>query len=146
MPQPRHILVRGPNWTGDLIMASPGFRALRAGFPKARIVLHVQEDLAPLVAGSSWFDEIVPLRSHQGGLPAQWREARALREIGPFDLGLCLVDSFSAALVMRLAGVRHIVGYRRGWRRALLHESIPTGFLPVFTIQYAHVLIICFDQ
>ena len=125
MPQPRHILVRAPNWTGDLIMASPGFRALRAGFPEARIVLHIQEGLAPLMAGAPWFDEWVPVRSYRRGLSAQWREARALRARGPFDLGLCLPDSFAAALEMRLAGVRHIVGYRRGWRRALLHESIP---------------------
>ena len=140
MPQPRHILVRAPNWTGDLIMASPGFRALRAGFPQARIVLHVQEGLAPLVAGSPWFDEVVPVRSHRRGLRSQRREARALREIGPFDLGLCLVDSFSAALVMRLAGVRHIVGYRRGWRRALLHESIPLPSEETILAREKHVL------
>ena len=36
MSQPQEILVRGPNWTGDLIMATPGFRALRSGFPGAR--------------------------------------------------------------------------------------------------------------
>ena len=33
MRSPREILVRSPNWMGDLIMATPGFRALRAGFP-----------------------------------------------------------------------------------------------------------------
>jgi hypothetical protein len=30
MSQPQEIFVRGPNWTGDLIMATPGFRALRS--------------------------------------------------------------------------------------------------------------------
>ncbi len=124
MQQPRHILVRGPNWTGDLIMASPGFRALRAGFPEARIVLHVQAGLAPLVDGSPWFDEIVPVGSHRQGPLAHWREGRALRVRGPFDLGICLPDSFAAALVMRFAGVKRVIGYRRGWRRWLLHDAI----------------------
>jgi heptosyltransferase-2 len=125
MQQPRHILIRGPNWTGDLIMASPGFRALRAAFPEARIILHVQAGLAPLVDGSPWFDEIVPVGSYQQGPLAHWREGRSLRAHGPFDLGICLPDSFAAALVMRFAGVRRVLGYRRGWRRWLLHDAIP---------------------
>ncbi len=121
---PRSILVRGPNWTGDVIMATPGFRALRAGFPDARIVLQIQSGLRDLVAGAPWFDEVVPVTSHRQGPLAQWREARVLRALGPFDLGLCLPDSFAAAFVMRMAGIRHIVGYRRGWRRVLLHQLV----------------------
>jgi heptosyltransferase-2 len=124
MKQPKQILIRGPNWTGDLIMATPGFRALRAGYPQARITLHLRPSLVPLLVGAPWFDEVLPLTSHAGGFPALLSEARSLRPRG-FDLGLCLPDSFSAALLMRAAGVAHIVGYRRGWRGALLHQSVP---------------------
>ena len=123
--RPKSVLVRGPNWTGDLIMATPGFRALRAGLPDARIVLQVRENLAPLVEGAPWFDEVVGVPSYRSGPVAQWRDAQALRARGPFDLGLCLPDSFAAAFVMRLAGVRRIVGYRRGFRSALLHTAVP---------------------
>ena len=123
--RPQSVLVRGPNWTGDLIMATPGFRALRAGLPDARIVLQVRENLAPLVAGAPWFDTVVGVPSYRSGPLEQWREAQALRRHGPFDLGLCLPDSFAAAFVMRLAGVRRIVGYRRGFRSALLHTAVP---------------------
>jgi len=122
---PASILVRAPNWTGDVIMASPGFRAVREGFPDARIVLQIRAALRDLVAGAPWFDDIVPVTSHRRGPFAQWREARALRAHGPFDLGICLPDSFAAAFVMRLAGVRRLVGYRRGWRRWLLDRAVP---------------------
>ena len=61
MPEPQEILVRGPNWTGDLIMATPGFRALRLGFSEARLTLHLRADLLPLVSGAPWFDEVLPL-------------------------------------------------------------------------------------
>jgi heptosyltransferase-2 len=124
MENPREILVRGPNWTGDVIMATPGFRALRAGFPDARITLQLHRSQVPLVRGSPWFDEIVPL-SHGGRGWAALREARALGRLRGFELGLCLPDSFSAALLMRAAGVRHIVGYARNARSALLHRAVP---------------------
>lgn len=121
----REILVRGPNWTGDLIMATPGFRALRAGFPDARITLLLRPELQPLVDGAPWFDAVWPLASHRRGAAALLREARALRRSARFDLGLCLPDSFESALLLRLAGVRRSVGYARGPRRALLHEAVP---------------------
>ncbi|MDH3685178.1 MAG: glycosyltransferase family 9 protein [Myxococcales bacterium] len=125
MENPREILVRGPNWTGDVIMATPGFRALRAGFPEARITLHLRESQVPLLRGASWFDEIVPLRAQAGRGWAPIREARALGRGRAFDLGVCLPDSFSSALSMRVAGVRHIVGYGRNGRSLLLHRAVP---------------------
>ncbi len=124
MTQPQEILVRGPNWTGDWIMATPGFRALRAGFPEARITLQVRSGLEPLASGAPWFDAVAPVSSYGQGALALAREARSLRGTR-FDLGLCLPDSFSSALLMRLGGVREIVGYQRGWRRALLHRAVP---------------------
>src|SRR5262245_1467775 len=121
----REILVRGPNWTGDLIMATPGFRALRAGFPEARITLHVRAGLRPLLDGAPWFDAVLAVESYRRAPAAMLREARALRRRARFDLGLCLPDSFESALLMRAAGVRHVVGYARGGRRALLHQAVP---------------------
>jgi heptosyltransferase-2 len=79
MGLPQDILIRGPNWTGDWVMASPGFRALRAGFPASRITLHVRPELAPLAAGAPWFDAVVPLTSYRRGLAATLREGRARR-------------------------------------------------------------------
>jgi heptosyltransferase-2 len=122
------ILVRGPNWTGDLVMATPGFRALRAGFPAARITLQVAAKLAPLLAGAPWFDALVPLGSGETGRQALVRDGLALRRRARFDLGLCLPDSIESALLMRVAGVRRIVGYARGLRGPLLHQrvAVPT--------------------
>ena len=67
MTEPREILVRGPNWAGDLAMATPGFRALRAAHPAARIRLVLRAGLEPLVAGAPWFDEVLPFTAWRRG-------------------------------------------------------------------------------
>ena len=76
----RNILVRAPNWTGDLVMATPGFRALRAGFPAASITLHVRESMVPLLAGAPWFDEVLPLTSYHRGPAALLRAKGVIRK------------------------------------------------------------------
>jgi heptosyltransferase-2 len=139
---PRSILVRAPNWLGDAVMATPAFRALRAGFPSAHLALHLRREHFDLFEGSPWFDELVSLRSTGERGASAITEGLALRERG-FELGLCLPDSFSAALLMRAAGVRRIVGYGRGWRRALLHQLVsspPATFGRLLIPRERHVL------
>jgi heptosyltransferase-2 len=129
--------VRAPNWAGDVVMATPGFRALRAAHPRARIAVHLRAALATLVAGAPWFDEVIPLASYHRGTSALLREAFALRE-RRFDLGVCLPDSFSAALLFRCAGVRKVAGYDTQGRRMLLDVAAPAP--PAMIARERHVL------
>jgi heptosyltransferase-2 len=123
--------VRAPNWAGDVVMATPGLRALRAGRPGAHIAVHVKAGLAPLLRGAPWADELLPLVSAGRGPAALVREGLALRP-RRFELGLCLPDSFSSALLMRCAGVERVVGYARQGRRPLLDVAVaaPSGLVP----------------
>ncbi|MCU0670096.1 MAG: lipopolysaccharide heptosyltransferase II [Myxococcota bacterium] len=127
----RNIVVRAPNWAGDVVMATPGFRALRAAFARARIAVQIRPGLAPLLAGAPWFDEVLPLASYHRGAAALLREGFALRRRPRFDLGVCLPDSFAAALLLRCAGVRRIVGYATQARAALLDVAVrsPSGWI-----------------
>jgi heptosyltransferase-2 len=118
-------------------MATPGFRALRAAFPRARIAAHARPAFAPLVAGAPWFDEVIPLASYHQGARALLREGFALRG-RRFDLGVCLPDSFSAALLFRVAGVRKVAGYDTQGRRALLDVAVAAP--PAMTARERHVL------
>ncbi len=123
MHQFKNILVRGPNWTGDVVMATPGLRALRARFPQARITVQLRPGLEPLLAGAPWIDAVTSVRSYHKGLRAMFAEARSLRA-QHFDLGVLLPDSFSSAFLMRLAGVPEILGYARGGRSGLMTQKV----------------------
>jgi heptosyltransferase-2 len=121
--EPARILVRLPNWTGDVVMATPALRALRARHPDAHITAHVRAGLAPLLAGLPFVDATLPVCSWRGSAIALWREGLALRDPG-FDLGICLPDSWSSALLMRAAAVRNVAGYRRAGRGWLLDHAV----------------------
>jgi heptosyltransferase-2 len=77
------------------------------------LVVHVTEQLAPLVAMAGIRAELLPLRGRHRVLRAV-RELRARRP----EAGVLLTPSFSAALILRLAGVparRGTSTDRRGW-------------------------------
>ncbi|MAI77466.1 MAG: lipopolysaccharide heptosyltransferase II [Deltaproteobacteria bacterium] len=123
-PQQLEIVVRGPNWLGDLVMSTPGLRSLRKGFPHARITLQVRPGLEDLLKGSTLIDQIQPVQSYHKGMGAMWAEAQRQRKDGRFDLGICLPDSFSSALLMKLSGVGKVVGYARSGRTFLLDQAV----------------------
>lgn len=121
----RRIVVRCPNWLGDVVMSTPGLCALRARYPDAWIVAHAPITLVPLLAGNAHVDEVWPVHSRGGGGKGWWRDVAMLRA-GGFDLGLAIPESISSALLMRLGGVTRVVGFGRDRvRRALLHEVVP---------------------
>lgn len=122
---PETILIRAPNWVGDVVMATPAFRAVRNNFPSARISLLIKKYAKPLIDDSPWFDEVIeydPGGEHQGvrgflRLVGRLRRSR-------FDLALILVNSLRGAIEARLAGARRRVGYDRNGRRMLLTDAV----------------------
>jgi len=123
---PERILVRAPNWIGDVVMATPAFRAVRTAFPAARVSLLIKKYARAIVNDSPWFDEVIeydPAGAHRGlrGFLRLVRELRRRR----FDLALVLVNSMRGAVEARLAGARRRVGYDRAGRRLLLTDAVP---------------------
>lgn len=133
------IIVRCPNWVGDVVMATPALRALRQNFPEAHITILLRTPLLKILEGAPWFDEALTLEGPKGwqGIRSLLPVARILRS-KRFDLGLLLTNSFSSALLFWLGGVRRRVGYSRDWRDWMLTDALPRAqkdgkFLPTYT-------------
>src|ERR1051326_919632 len=82
----KRILIRGPNWVGDSVLAVPAMKAVRAQFPDVEITLLVR----PWVAGvftSAPFVNHVWSEPRPKGL-SEWRRiTRAIRDRN-FDLAI----------------------------------------------------------
>lgn len=136
------IAVFCPNLVGDAVMATPTFRALRRGFPDARLIGLIKPQIAATIAGNPWFDEILPFapkaRSHEHRSAAVIRRLRGER----IDLAVLLPNSFRSAAMAWLGGARRIVGYARGGRSLLLTDRLVPSrndrgeFTPVPIVEY----------
>lgn len=107
-------------------MSLPALRAVRERFPEARITVLAKPWVAALYEGERAIDRVIPLEGAAGvrDLALKWRLARRLRR-ERFDLAVLFPNSFESAVVVRLAGIHHIVGYKRDARGPLLTQSIP---------------------
>lgn len=126
----RPLVVRLPNWVGDVVMALPALEHLQAsGF-------------APVLVGKGWARALLaghgwPVHPHRGTLRERItllrRLGRALRADGAglaasdadragID-ALLLTNSFSSALEARLAGLRAL-GFATDGRRWLLARAV----------------------
>jgi heptosyltransferase-2 len=120
--EPRNILIRAPNWVGDIVMATGSFADLRCAFPQARITVLLRPGREKILEGSPDHDRILLDRARNSPLGV-WRLARELRR-ERFDLALIYSTSFPAALVPWLAGVPRRVGYRANLRGAFLTDPL----------------------
>ena len=120
-----HVLVRTPNWLGDIVMALPVFAALRAHFAGDLLAAGVPRAFAPLLSAVPAVDQVVPLhRAGRRGWRALDAEADALRR-GGFDLAVLLPNSFGSAWAAWRAGIPERWGFAAQWRRGLLTRAVP---------------------
>jgi len=124
--QPDHIhrvVVRLPNWLGDVVMAVPALRELRRVLPDAHLTLVSRPGAADIFVEADFVDEVMVY--DRTGLGSAWTQARQWRR-RRFDLALIFQNAFEAAAIARLSGVPVRIGYRTDRRGALLTHPLPS--------------------
>jgi len=116
------IVVRTPNWIGDVLMSFPAIESLARGLPEAEIWIAAHPWVKDLFVGTDYADRILPIRPPKN-LRDLGRTAAILRS-GRFDAGLLLTNSFASALLFRRANIPERWGYRRDGRGPLLTKGV----------------------
>ncbi len=118
------ILVFCPNLVGDTAMATPSFRALRLGYPAARIVAVIKPKIAATLDGGGWFDDRIGFDpKSKRAEERSWAVIRRLRSERP-DIAVLFPNSYRSALMARVSGAKRRVGYDRGGRGWLLTDRL----------------------
>ncbi len=117
----RNILVRAPNWVGDLVMATGSFRDLRKNFPRARIAILLPPSRVPILEGAEYYDRLIP---DPGSSPAAILKLSGKLLRGNFDIALIYPNSFRTALVPFLGGIQERIGFCGDFIRCLLLTRI----------------------
>jgi len=119
--QPPRILVRGVNWLGDAVMATPALQRLREAQPASHISLLTHEKLADLWQGHPSIDSAITFAPSE----TIWSIASRLRK-EKFDTALVLPNSPRSALEVWLARIPQRTGYARIWRNWFLTQAVPS--------------------
>lgn len=125
MSEPQNILVRMPNWIGDLIMATPVLTDLRNAFPKASITAMCKAPLCELLQEDKAIDELFCFTKPANDfVRRQERDIIVKIQTGKYDVGVLTTNSFSSAWWFWLGGVKRRIGYSAHFRRFLLTDPL----------------------
>ncbi len=123
--QPHNIVVRMPNWIGDLVMATPILSDLRTAFPKAHITAMCRSPICELLKEAPEIDELFCFSKASGfGRRSEKRSVIEKLRQGKFDLGILLTHSFSSAWWFWQGKIARRIGYDCNGRKLLLTDSI----------------------
>lgn len=121
------ILIRLPNWLGDVVMALPIIRALKTRYPIAVIDVVIKENLKDIMVLSKEVNDIIPFSKEQyKGLSGIRKFGKELKANHNYDIYISCPNSFSAALMGYYSGAKQRVGYKTEFRKFLLTDALST--------------------
>lgn len=120
-----NILVRMPNWIGDLVMATPVLTDLRKAFPESSITAMCRSPICELLREDASLDELFCFTKPTNNFLKREEKRDIISKMkgGKYDLGILLTNSFSSAWWFWQGGVKRRIGFASNLRSFLLTDS-----------------------
>ncbi len=118
----RRILIVGPSWVGDMVMAQSLFMQLKTNGPCEIDVLAPEWSL-PILARMPEVSRgvVMPLGHGKLELGTRWRLGKSLGTVG-YDQAIVLPNSLKSALIPAFAGIPQRTGFRGEMRYFLIND------------------------
>jgi heptosyltransferase II len=124
LSQPQNILIRLPNWLGDMVMATAFVKALQQQYPIATIDVIAKKGIDFLL---DYFPEYnhhyIFNKEEYKGIRGAFKFGKQIKQQKNYDIFFCLPDSFSSAVMAFAVGAKKKVGYKKELRSILLTNS-----------------------
>jgi ADP-heptose:LPS heptosyltransferase len=118
------VLVRLPNWLGDMVMSVGFIHQLSAVYPGAEVSVIARKGLHDLLRFfPPMHHQFVFDRAEYGGFKGQRAFGKLIAEKESFDLFFSLPDSFSSALIGYTSGAPKRAGFKKELREMLLTHT-----------------------
>ncbi|MDT8390279.1 MAG: lipopolysaccharide heptosyltransferase II [Lentisphaeria bacterium] len=115
------LLVRSPNWLGDILMCMPAVYKMRGCLPAgARLFVLCPQGLSPVWEAADWVDTVIPFTGKRVTGPSK-KAARDLRA----GVGVVMPNSFGSAWDLVAAGIPVRIGRGGRGRSLLLTHRLP---------------------
>lgn len=134
------IIIRLPNWLGDLVMSTAFVKAVKEAYPDASIDLVTKKGIDFLLDHFPEHNQrFVFDKNEFKGLSGAWKFGKQLSK-HKYDIFFCLPDSLSSAVMALASAAKKIVGFKKEMRSFLLTHSYakPIGMHRVE--EYVHLL------
>lgn len=120
---PEKVLVIGPSWVGDMVMAQALFKLLRHQNPEVIIDVVAPAWSEPLLARMPEIHRtvVMPIRHGELGLSKRFHMGRELRA-EEYQRAIVIPRSMKSALVPYFANIPVRTGFRGEWRYGLLND------------------------
>jgi heptosyltransferase II len=117
------ILIVGPSWVGDMIMAQGLYRALKAAIPTAEIDVLAPAWSAGILARMPEVRRVIDMPLGHGRFGWGARRALGLSLRGQYERAIVLPNSWKSALVPWFARVPQRTGFVGEFRYGLLNDA-----------------------
>lgn len=121
---PMNILIRLPNWLGDMVMSTAFVKAVNNHYPHATIDLVAKKGIDFLL---DYFpahgQHYIFCKEEYKGIGGALRFGKIIKAQKKYDLFFCLPDSFSSAIMGYASGAAKRVGFKKELRSVFLTNA-----------------------